>query len=122
MDLNISELENGIRRIALVGRLDMQSSLAIDTRFTALTATGTGPVLVDMSGVEFIASIGIRLLLSNAKALAQAGRAHGAVRAPAAGGGRPAHRRHRHPDPAARRRSRRDGRPARLNAARCGNT
>lgn len=73
MEINVSELEGGIKCIALNGRLDMKNSLEIDTRFTALTATGHGPVLVDLSGVEFIASIGMRLLLSNAKALGQRG-------------------------------------------------
>jgi len=73
MEISVSQLDDGIKRIELNGRLDMKNSLEIDTRFTALTATGTGPVLVDMSHVEFIASIGMRLLLSNAKALAKRG-------------------------------------------------
>lgn len=73
MEMNVSELDGGIRLIELDGRLDMKNSLEIDVRFTALTATGSGSVLVDMSKVEFIASIGMRLLLSNAKALANRG-------------------------------------------------
>lgn len=73
MDISVSHMDDGIKRIELSGRLDMKNSLEIDVRFTALTATGSGPVLVDMSRVEFIASIGMRLLLSNAKALANRG-------------------------------------------------
>jgi anti-anti-sigma factor len=73
MEINVTQLDNGIKRIELDGRLDMKNSQEIDVRFTALTATGSGPVLIDMSKVAFIASIGMRLLLSNAKALANRG-------------------------------------------------
>jgi anti-anti-sigma factor len=73
MKLEDSTLENGIKLIRLTGRLDMKSVLLIDSRFTALSATQSGPVLVDLSGVDFIASIGIRLLISNAKAVAGRG-------------------------------------------------
>jgi anti-anti-sigma factor len=73
MEIETSISENGIKQIHLIGRLDMKGALLIDTQFTALAATKAGGVLVNMSDVEFIASIGMRLLLSNAKALANRG-------------------------------------------------
>ncbi len=56
-----------------MGRLDLKGTNEIDNQFTFQTSSGSTPVLVDMSGVEFIASIGMRLLISNAKALSRRG-------------------------------------------------
>src|SRR5215470_19561085 len=68
MELQSRELESGILNISLTGRMDSAGAQAIDMRFTALTVTRKAPVLVDLSGVTFLASIGIRTLVSNAKA------------------------------------------------------
>lgn len=68
MQIETQELEQNIKLISLRGRMDMQGTEAIDLKFTALTATHKGGYLIDLSQVEFIASIGIRTLLSNAKA------------------------------------------------------
>ena len=73
MKLDSETLDNGIIRIALNGRLDVAGTEAIDLQFTALTATQKSAVCVDMDQVSFIASIGMRTLLSNAKALSQRG-------------------------------------------------
>jgi anti-sigma B factor antagonist len=73
MRMEISALESGIMRIALSGRLDVDGTQSIEMAFTARTATVKAAVLVDLSQVDFIASIGMRLLLSNAKALAKRG-------------------------------------------------
>lgn len=51
----------------------MQGSGEIDLRFTALATTDNQHIIVDLAGVDFIASIGMRLLLSCAKAKAQRG-------------------------------------------------
>ena len=70
MELQYNEQENGIRVIKLAGRLDILGHGQIENRF-ATHCSGDGVrVLVDMSGVEFLASIGIRLLTINAKSLA----------------------------------------------------
>ena len=73
MKLESEQLDNGITRIALDGRLDVAGTEAIDLQFTALTATQKAKVFVDMGQVSFIASIGMRTLLSNAKALSKRG-------------------------------------------------
>jgi anti-sigma B factor antagonist len=61
-------LDNGITLITLTGRLDIPGSGAIETQFTIHAASKKAAVLVDMSNVEFVASIGMRLLVANAKA------------------------------------------------------
>lgn len=67
MNIEVNERENGIVEIVLNGRLDITGSAEIETQFTFNVATKKTAVLVNMSGVTFIASIGMRLLLSNAR-------------------------------------------------------
>jgi anti-anti-sigma factor len=61
-------LAGGVQRIALEGRLDIDGVQAIDVRFTALTATGKANFVLDLAGVTLLASIGIRLLVTAARA------------------------------------------------------
>jgi anti-anti-sigma factor len=68
MELAVQELDSGILQISLCGRMDIHGTQQIDLKFTALTATRKAQILVDLSNVTFIASIGIRTLISNAKA------------------------------------------------------
>jgi anti-anti-sigma factor len=68
MELAIRDLDSGILGINLSGRMDIIGTQQIDLKFTALTATRKAQILVDLSNVTFIASIGIRTLISNAKA------------------------------------------------------
>ena len=73
MELELDIMDGGISRVRLRGRMDILGVQAIDMKFTALTATQAALVLVDMSGVSFLASLGMRTLISSAKALAQRG-------------------------------------------------
>ena len=73
MDLRYSELENNIRMIKLTGRLDILGVGAIETKFAGYCAGENCRVLVDLSDVEFLASIGIRLLMLNAKSMSGRG-------------------------------------------------
>ena len=73
MELTTEQLADGIERINLTGRMDSAGTDLIAMRFTALTATRPARIVVDMAQVPFLSSIGIRLLLSNAKALKQRG-------------------------------------------------
>jgi anti-anti-sigma factor len=73
VEIASENLDGGVVRIILTGRLDMQGAQQIDMKFTAMTATKASPVVVDMSGVGFLASLGLRTLLSSAKAVAKRG-------------------------------------------------
>jgi anti-sigma B factor antagonist len=68
MDLAVNEAEPGILGINLSGRMDIVGTQQIDLKFTSLTSTRRAHVLVDLSNVTFIASIGIRTLINNGKA------------------------------------------------------
>src|SRR5258708_25436792 len=57
-------------RVALTGRLDILGAEEIALRLATLAGAKQG-LIVDMSGVSFIASIGIHHLVSAAKALSR---------------------------------------------------
>ena len=73
MELQYSELENNIRMIKLVGKLDIIGVGEIETRFAGYCAGEGVRVVVDLSEVDFLASIGIRLLTLTAKSVASRG-------------------------------------------------
>ena len=55
-----------VRRIVLAGRLDADGVAKIESEF--LEAANVGPnVIVDMTDVPFVASLGIRMLVSASK-------------------------------------------------------
>lgn len=73
MNMQIDPLDGGISAVRLSGRLDLTGADAIALRFTAATTSVARPVVVDLAGVEFIASMGLRLLISSARGLAVKG-------------------------------------------------
>ena len=70
MEIQYSELNNGIRSIKLSGKLDTEGYNSVDLKFTTHCAGDNILVLVDLSGVTFLASIGIRMLTMNTQSLA----------------------------------------------------
>jgi anti-anti-sigma factor len=73
MQLDYSELDHGIRLITMYGVLDATSVERIERKLREFSA-GQGAVLIlDLSEVSFIASIGIRLLLAIAKSVGSQG-------------------------------------------------
>jgi anti-anti-sigma factor len=73
MAIDYDDSKEYLRRITITGRLDIQGTDEIATRFSALAASAERRVVVDMTAVSFLASIGIRSIISNAKALQQRG-------------------------------------------------
>ena len=55
--------------VTLRGSLDLEGSRAVDVRFHAGTAARRHPVVVDLSGVDTIASLGIGMLIACAVSL-----------------------------------------------------
>lgn len=73
MELNFSEFEKDIQFIQLVGILDVQGVDAIGTKFAGYSSGDNSKVLVNLAEVEFLTSIGIRLLVTTAKSVASRG-------------------------------------------------
>lgn len=72
-DISFEDVNENFRRISISGRLDILGNDAIAQKFTTLAATASRRVVVDLSNVSYLASIGIRALITNAKALKQRG-------------------------------------------------
>ena len=68
MDLTYEDFEDGVRRIKLAGRMDVEGSREIDLKFTSLTASRQAFVIVDLSLVDFLSSLGLGTLVRSAKA------------------------------------------------------
>jgi anti-anti-sigma factor len=62
-----------LRKVVLAGRLDMLGMEEIALKLTSLTASKALPVILDLRDVSFLASIGIRSIISSARALDQKG-------------------------------------------------
>ncbi len=73
MELQYSELEDGIRLVKLKGALDMNGTYAIEVEFVRHCAGENVRVLVDLSKVNYISSIGIPMLVNSAKSVAKHG-------------------------------------------------
>ena len=73
MKLEVTILENGIKHAKLIGSMDLKGVNEIHHEFTIKLATSGVPVLIEMSGVDFIASLGMRTLVMTAKSVHQRG-------------------------------------------------
>ena len=68
MSIAFEDDSENIRHITITGALDIAGTQAISIKFSALAASDQRRVIVDLTGVSFLASFGIRDLLVNAKA------------------------------------------------------
>ena len=69
MDIDSQELADGIVKITLAGRMDIVGAQQVDPTFARLTAPPCHRVIVDLTGVSFLTTAGIRTLIVCAKAL-----------------------------------------------------
>jgi anti-sigma B factor antagonist len=70
MQITISEFGSSTKKVTLAGKLDIAGAQVIEIPLAAVAGT-RGNVVVDMTGVDFISSIGIRHLVMAAKAIAR---------------------------------------------------
>ena len=69
MQMDVSPLGERLVKVTIVGRLDTQGVEKIETRFTASLVPTATNAIVDLSQVEFVASLGIRMLVATAQGL-----------------------------------------------------
>jgi anti-sigma B factor antagonist len=74
MKIQVSELEHGVRLITLNGKLDENGVYSVEVDFIRHCAEGKHNVLVDLSKVSYISSIGIPMLIHAAKLVRGRGR------------------------------------------------
>jgi anti-anti-sigma factor len=73
MEISLVDSESGVGRVRLAGRLDSAGVDHVELKFNAATAARDADVIVDLAGVSFLASMGVRMLVAAAKALAAKG-------------------------------------------------
>jgi len=73
MPIEHIDVNDHLRRVSLTGRLDIAGTEAISLQFTALSASAQRRMVTDLSAVDFLASIGIRAIVANARAMQQRG-------------------------------------------------
>lgn len=62
MEVNVRPLRR-VQLVAPSGRIDHQSAPELEQRFNQLLGAGQFRIVVDMSGVDYISSAGLRILL-----------------------------------------------------------
>jgi anti-sigma B factor antagonist len=72
MDMVVDDLDGGITAVALRGRFDTKGAETVDLRFSVIAGSKSA-VVVDLTEVEFLASLGLRVLVTSAKAVQRKG-------------------------------------------------
>jgi anti-anti-sigma factor len=67
MSISHQDIGENLRRIAITGRLDVAGTDTVASKLAELAAPPKKGVVVDLTSVQFLASIGIRALISTAK-------------------------------------------------------
>jgi anti-sigma B factor antagonist len=73
MHMQIGDAGQGIVNVALVGRLDTPGVAHVETLLTAHVVPRGVRAIVDLSQVEFVGSLGIRMFISIARAAVRNG-------------------------------------------------
>lgn len=71
MEITVNEFGDAAKKVVLIGKLDIVGAQQIELPLAAVAGTRTN-LVIDMIGVDFIASIGIRYLVQAAKTVARA--------------------------------------------------
>ncbi len=72
MPIIIEDLPNGITKVLLSGRIDVAGSAEIDMPMSVMGGSRQA-VIVDLSGVSFIASLGLRSIVLGGKSVMRKG-------------------------------------------------
>jgi len=72
MKIDVVDEQNGITKLVLTGSMDIKGALEVDPQFSEISNT-KNKVIVDLKDVDFLASLGMRTLVSSAKLLMEKG-------------------------------------------------
>jgi anti-sigma B factor antagonist len=72
MNMTVSQADDGVTRVDLDGRFDIQGAQEVDARFGEL-AESSKALIVDLAKVSFLASLGVRTLMLSAKTIIRRG-------------------------------------------------
>ena len=69
MEMVISPVRERLVKVTLTGRLDSPGVDRIETKFLASLVPESNNAIIDLSRVDFVASLGIRMIVSAARSL-----------------------------------------------------
>ena len=72
MDMTVTETAEGVTHVALDGRFDIAGAQEVDGRFAEI-AEKAKILVIDLSKVSFLASLGVRTLMVSAKTIIRRG-------------------------------------------------
>jgi len=72
MELSTQELDGGVTRVALDGRMDIAGAAAVDMKMN-LIAGSANKLLIDLQKVTFLGSMGLRSIVLPARAVKSKG-------------------------------------------------
>ena len=73
LSIEIAPAGNGYQRVALAGRLDTHTYADLDQRLAPLLDSPSRSLVLDLAGLEYISSAGVRSIFKARKALAERG-------------------------------------------------
>jgi anti-anti-sigma factor len=73
MSISHTDVGDDLRKIVILGRLDLPGTESVAGELERLAAAPKKGVVVDVSSLKFLASLGIRALLKSAKAVEERG-------------------------------------------------
>ena len=73
MSIRHTDVGDNLRKIVILGRLDLTGTESVAGELEKLAAAPKKGVVVDVSSLKFLASLGIRALLKSAKAVEERG-------------------------------------------------
>ena len=73
MSISYDDVGDDLRRIVITGRLDVDGTNSVASQLEELSKAPKKAVLVDLTSLKFLASIGISALITSAKAVKQRG-------------------------------------------------
>jgi anti-anti-sigma factor len=73
MSISYVDVGDQLRRIVITGRLDIEGTNSVAAQLVDLAGAPRKAVVVDLSSLKFLASIGIRALITSAKAVKERG-------------------------------------------------
>lgn len=73
LSIDITPASNGNQRIALAGRLDTHTYADLDQQLTPVLESPIRSLVLDLAGLDYISSAGVRSIFKARKALAERG-------------------------------------------------
>lgn len=73
MSINFQDVGEDLRRITISGLLDMEGTESLATQLMELVEAPKKGVVIYLTNVRFLASVGIRILVASAKAVQERG-------------------------------------------------